>query len=286
MMRREIIFQIAVSALWVFIKVLSVPDADTEVISVLDIGQGDAILVQFPEGTTMLVDGGPGARVLSEVGDVLVPWERNIDIVVLTHDHDDHFNGLFDIFFRYQVGVLLVREKKCQSIQCKSLLELATKRGVIVVDVEEMENGTKVIFGGAQMSILYSSGVTSGDSVNNASIVIITRYSEFSALLTGDLEKNGEIEIISKFADVFSDNLSMLKAGHHCSRTASSDELLNAVKPVLAVCSVGEGNRFDHPHKETLEKFRERGVSYLRTDLNGRITIETDGRQWRVGTGR
>jgi competence protein ComEC len=248
-------------------------------VSVLNVGQGDSILVEYPNGMLMLVDGGAGAKVLSELGEVLPPWERTIDIVLLTHDHADHLNGLFSVVQRYHVKTVLLRLDSCMSGECLRFLELAREAGVSIVDVNPLDSPKHLEVGSVMVDVFEFSSM---GSVNNTSMALVIQYGDFSMSLNGDLETEGEEKLIAGMEAVDIEKIDVLKAGHHCSRTASSAGYLEYVRPSVAICSVGEGNSFGHPHAEALDRFQEYDVEYVRTDVSGRITVNSDGKAWNV----
>lgn len=271
---------IGISIFWVLSSSGYMFDGNGLVVFVLDVGQGDSILAKFPDGTTLLVDGGAGSKVLSELGEVLPPWKRTIDSVMLTHDHADHLNGLFDIVLRYKVKTVIVRLDSCLSTQCKSFVELSENAGVLVLDISKNTSPAKISLGRAVLSIFYFSEFRNVKEVNNSSIVAVITYGNFSMSLNGDLEIEGEERLIESWRKNGLGPIDVLKAGHHCSKTASSEEFLEYSRPVLAICSLGEGNSFGHPHREALNRFEEYSLHYLRTDENGRIVIRSDGTIW------
>lgn len=279
------------------LTVLSVQDrVDNDlVVHVLDVDQGDAILVRFPDRSLMLIDGGPGDYALVRLGEVLPPWARKIDTVVLTHPHADHLNGLLDIFERYQVKTFVVNPVCDISLEYNHILRMVESKGITVVEMNKIRLRT-VMVGGVEVLLWSSDNKYSGvqdlklskgigacgelGALNNYSVFVLLRYGSVSLALTGDGEQELEASLLSDSEAWKFRNVDILKAGHHCSRTASSGSFLDFINPDLAICSCGEDNKFDHPHPEALGRFRERGIEYLRTDEVGTITIRADGVGW------
>ncbi len=265
----------------------------------LDVGQGDSILIETPEKEIILIDGGPGDQVLTDIGHILPPWIRKIDILVLTHPHADHINGLLDVMGRYDVEKIIwnpICYDYNQYDEFRNMLsQMKNKEDIIVADQDidlKMQSGVSVSIlwpkngdgGGNDIDIsrddLVGGDCINGfdDNVNNDSVILGLKYGEFDALFMGDAETPVEQELLAG-NELY--DIDILKAGHHCSRTASSLDFLNVVKPELAICSVGKDNKFGHPHEETLDRFREGGIAYLRTGLYGTIEIVSDGKTWR-----
>ncbi|MBC7225543.1 MAG: MBL fold metallo-hydrolase, partial [Anaerolineae bacterium] len=249
----------------------------------LDVGQGDAILVQSPDGHQMLVDGGPDPQVLQQaLGRVLPFWDRTLDLVVLTHPDGDHAGGLVDLPARYQVGQVLESGVPADEPASRRWRTQAEGAGIPVV---EARRGMVLDLGGGVVAeVLHPPpdlGSLAGD--NNASIVLRVRHGGLAFLLPGDLEREGEAALLQSHQDLRS---AVLKVAHHGSGGGTTEAFLEAVAPELAVVSVGAGNRFGHPSPAVLERLAAQGAVVLRTDLHGTVEILTDGRTLWVRTQR
>ncbi len=253
-------------------------------ISFLDVGQGDAALIRTPGGENILIDGGPGDYVIVELGEILPPWDREIDIVILTHPHDDHFAGLLDVVERYEVGEFWWNPVEYARPEYMALIKMLDAEGCLVRAVVE---GDFQIERNVTLCILWPKSWEKSDSewcadsefecnrhfddnLNNDSVVVMLKYRDFEALFMGDAEIEVEERLIEAGLLV---DVDLLKAGHHCSRTASSGDFLAVVKPEIAVCSYGEENKFGHPHREAIENFEEFGVEMRSTADYGTITF-------------
>lgn len=233
----------------------------------LDVGQGDALLLQSAEGHQVLIDGGPGQEVLMELSAVLPESFRQIDLVVLTHPHLDHMEGLIPVLERFSVKAILMSAPAYDSLAYKAFLAAVQNENVPVYFANA---STDFRLGSLHLDVLYPFEPQVGEemeNINNASVVI--KVDEW-LLLTGDAEIEVEEALLSQELDL---RASVLKAGHHGSRTSSTEAFLDAVNPDLMLISSGGGNSFGHPHSETLEKAQLRGIQLWRTDLNGRLSI-------------
>jgi competence protein ComEC len=254
-------------------------------VTVLDVGQGDSIFAAFPDGHTMLIDGGGlagsewvgGYRSGTDVGEEVVSpylWSRGLkrlDVVALTHADHDHLDGLNTVLANFQTGELWVgRDDERPAFQ--RLLEEARLRGV---PTEHEFQGAERDWHGAQASVLWppEAGLDGG-SPNDASLVLRLSDGQIQFLLTGDIEKHTEETLAEENAAI---HAAFLKAPHHGSKTSSTERFLAAVAPQVAAVSVGEANPFGHPSESVVGRYEHDGVRLLRTDRDGAITAQTDG---------
>jgi len=253
-------------------------------ISVLDVGQGDAILVEL-QGRRMLIDGGPDPARLSVELDALIPsWDRKIDVLVASHPHEDHLAGLPRLLDRYQIRSILGAETRGGGPASASWSELLLNRQVTYHTVT---TGTAFMLGSARLEVLWPDQAAlkyepadGGSALNNRSIVLRLDVSGFSALFTGDIESNVDALIARRLKGP----VDMLKAPHHGSATASSRTLLQAADPRLSVISVGEKNSYGHPASATIDRLGERGGAVLRTDLDGTVSVTVQSTGIKVKT--
>ncbi len=260
----------------------------------IDVGQGDSIFLAFPDGKTLLVDGGgfptfgshdrpDAAPVRLDIGeDVVAPylWSRRVkrlDAIAISHLHDDHAGGIPALLNDFAVRELWVGvTPDCEL--WRRIQETARRRGT---RIRRLWRGDAFAWGGTQLQVLepdraYTPGKHPG---NNDSSVMRVAFGARSFLLTGDMEKPIEYEVA---AGAHWPHADVLKAGHHGSKSSSTPEFLDQVHPALALISDGWGNLYGHPHAITLENLRERHIAAYRTDLDGAVTIVSDGwKLWR-----
>ncbi|MBI2982431.1 MAG: DNA internalization-related competence protein ComEC/Rec2 [Deltaproteobacteria bacterium] len=249
-------------------------------VTFIDVGQGDAALVESPDGRTLLIDGGgfliPGKPVLFDVGrEVVVPFlkrsgVKKIDLILLSHPHPDHYGGLQAVVETFPVGEFWWNGEEFPDPSFDKLLgALREKR----IESRKVLAPGQSEFGPMKLQILYPKEIRSHESINNNCLVAQLTFGETRFLFAGDIEREAEEEIV-KSADLRS---TVLKIPHHGSRTSSSVPFIDTVKPEFAVMSLAEGNFFNFPHPGVLEKYENRGVKVFRTDRNGAVTFSSDG---------
>jgi len=256
-------------------------EAETKV-SFLDVGQGDSILIESGRDKQVLIDGGPGSRVLEKLGKIMPFWDHTIEVVILTHPDADHIRGLIDVLKRYEVKRVI--EFK---VDVKKALYEEWKRVIAEKEIEvlELKNGDFIsLTPKTKLEIIFPYSDDLGKTtknLNDSSIVCLLDTGEIEFLFTGDAEKSEIRKIISREGNIEAE---ILKVGHHGSRNATTKELLEYVRPEIAVISVGAKNSYGHPHKEVLDLLDLFEIKIYRTDKQGTIKVITNGRDWRVET--
>ena len=254
------------------------PDGRVHIVA-LDVGQGDAILVETPGGGRLLVDGGPDPDGLLVALDARIPpWDRRIDLVIVTHPHEDHVAGLPLLVERYRVGRLLEPGMRGPGPGYAALEAALAHHGV---PVGLLSTGDRFALDGVAFSVVWpdraavpSDPPDTGTGINNVSIVLLGSVGAQRFLLTGDAEEEIDPLLVARGLPP----VDVLKVAHHGSRTATTDALLGAVRPAVALISVGARNTFGHPAPSTLERLAAHGVATYRTDLEGTLDVALDGR--------
>jgi competence protein ComEC len=257
--------------------------------TILDVGQGDSLFVVSPRGRTLLIDGGgafggfPGQEQRNGIdpGEEAVSpylWSRGfqkIDVVALTHAHQDHLGGLTAILQNFRVGQLWIG-REVASAALGKLEGLARDRGI---PVEYEVRGKSFSWDGVEAEFLWpatSPGDVAPLAKNNDSLVLRLHYGNRTLLLPGDAEKDAERAILAENSEAEL-QADVLKVGHHGSKNSTMPEFLAAVRPRVAIISAGEGNPYGHPSPELVRRLERAGVRILRTDRDGAVHVLTDG---------
>ncbi|MEJ7733562.1 MAG: DNA internalization-related competence protein ComEC/Rec2 [Polyangiaceae bacterium] len=260
-------------------------------VTAADVGQGDALLVDLPDGSLLVLDAGgfvgspvdPGKRVLLPL--LRARRRTRIDAAVISHPHPDHFGGMPSTLAALPLGELWDTgqgEAEGAGPVHAGLLAAVRARGVAVRTPASL-CGAPRHFGGATLEVLAPCpGFAPDVGANDNSFVLRITYGRRAVLLVGDSEHHAEDALLARGAPLRAD---LLKVGHHGSRTSTTPAFLAAVAPELAVVSCGVRNRFGHPHPETLRTLASAGVPLLRTDRGGAVVWETDGEVVRVSRG-
>lgn len=241
----------------------------------LNVGQGDAIWIQAPNGKEVLIDAGPNQTTLAELSKVKSFFDRTIDFIMITHSDKDHIGGFPEIFERYTITNVIESEISSPTIIDKT-----------VTSSIEQERATKIIAragerivldpkNGVVIDVLFPDQKTQGWETNEASLIVKLSYGSNSFLLTGDAPAEVEDFLVQIYGSQLQSDV--LKLGHHGSKTSTSDAFITTVQPDIAIVSAGLGNRYGHPHPEVIERAENANVQVLETAQQGSITCRSNG---------
>lgn len=274
---KKTIFGLTLVAILLWAAVFNWPDNRLRLVF-CDVGQGDAILATY-RTTQVLIDGGPNDKVLTCLGRHLPFWDRQIELVISTHPEADHLTGLVSVIERYNVKQIISNSLVADSgVFGKFREEVIAKK----IPVFSPKDGDKIKIAKLAIKILWPEtarvlGLSSfGGKLNEASIVAQLSFGDFDALLTGDIGFATEEKLVLNPVEV-------LKVAHHGSKYSTSEKFLEAIRPALAVVSVGK-NAYGHPTQEVIERVSRQGIKLLRTDQDGEIEIVSDGQSWYTQT--
>lgn len=245
-------------------------------IYILDVGQGDAILIKTPSNKLILIDSGPDGSVLDRVASKIPRWVKKIDVLVLSHPHADHIGGFKEIMNKYSFDYLLISRVKYESKVYSDFINKISEKSAVVIPARA---GRVLNIGdGVSLNVLYPftdrEGIGSSN-LNNESVVLTLEYDMFKMFLGGDIESGVERKISLYMGDEIQSNA--LKISHHGSNTSTDPLFLDLVNPLVSFISVGEGNKYDHPDPVVIRRLEKKSIKYYRTDVNGTLSIITDG---------
>ncbi|MBI2674693.1 MAG: MBL fold metallo-hydrolase [Candidatus Yanofskybacteria bacterium] len=255
-----------------------------------DVGQGDAIFIEAPNGNQVLIDGGPDNMVVQKLGETMPFYDKDIDLVVMTHSDADHVTGLIEVLKRYEVESIVY-----SNIVRDSALYGAWQEAVGEEDanIADPVSGKVIDLGsGVTLTIVHPAESLASqkmEKTNNDSVVLTLKYGEMEVLLAGDIEAKAERQIILNSnlvegAPPQGLNADILKVGHHGSKTSTTGEFLYEVSPQVAIIQVGAKNRYGHPTQEVLKRLEDYGIRYYRTDTDGDIKVVSDGENYQIIT--
>lgn len=247
----------------------------------LDIGQGDATLIDFPNGEQMLIDCAKDTVVIEALGRAMSVFDRKIDYLLITNPDLDHYGGCIDVLRRFEVKHIIhngfqKKDTMWQAFLSEAQREVASGANILIATT------TKDWFiGSAQISLLYPDhditldpkvpSSTEKISVNNTSIVTKISYGTQDIIFPGDAEVAEEKYLVKKYGDAL--DVEVVKLAHHCSQSSSIQEFITKTTPAHAVCSSGKNNAYRHPHRRVLRRVERAGAKIWRTDLNGDILM-------------
>ena len=259
-----------------FDNVITTPKG-TLAVHFLDIGQGDSIFIELPNSQTMLVDAGEnyyGEGIINYIYDC--GYEK-LDYLVATHPHSDHIGSMSYIVRHMDIDAVYMPKVSTNTKTYENLLDSISNKGL---KIKTAMAGTKILDIDELEIVILAPVEIYEDDLNNCSVILKITYKDRSFLLTGDAEKK-------EFEDVYLDmSADVLKVAHHGSSTSTTEEILEKIKPEIAVISLGEDNEYGHPHKSTLKLLNNIECDIYRTDEDKTVKISTDGENLEVETDR
>ena len=289
---------LCVAALGLIISEWQLRDAERPLgnlrVTFVDVGQGDSALLDMPDGRLMLIDAGGDPLGFRDPGrQVLLPLLRarrreRIDVAVITHPHPDHYGGMGELVNQISIGEIwdsgqadLERDLTSTAKQAASLLDKARHRHIPVRTARSLCDGD-TRFGKARVQVLWPCpAVDQTLSENDNSLVLLVTYGETRWLFAGDIEAEAEAELTARGV---LPKVNVLKVPHHGSRTSSTESLLSRIHPRISIISAGQGNRFGHPHAQTLKHLQKHQSSVYSLAEDGSVILESNGRHVRLRT--
>jgi len=270
----------------IWTMVATMPDNKLHV-SVLDVGQGDAILIQTPNGQNILIDGGPDPETIKlQLGRKIPFWHKKIDLVVLTQPQADHLTGLIEVVQKYEITNILESGISSDTVTYQEWLKTIRSKGI---KREIIHAGQEIAIGdNITLKILHppsAKALETANPIDDNGVVLRLSWNKISFLFTADISKETEWFLITQRKDLQS---TVLKVAHHGSKTATSTEFLSVVDPEVAVISVAANNRFGHPHREILDRLATKvgdGRVFL-TSEHGTVEFISDGEHLWVKCGK
>ncbi|TSC53135.1 MAG: competence protein ComEC [Parcubacteria group bacterium LiPW_39] len=264
---------LCLAAFFIWLAVFELGSSEQLKIIFFDVGQGSAVLIEASNNNQVLIDGGPSDAILAKLGKELPLFDRQIELVILTHPDSDHLSGLIEVLKRYEVGEILETGIADSSAEYQTWNNLMAAKKIPVVFARAGQ--IIKIADGLALKILYPLGPIAGQdfskNTNASSIVGKLFYGKNTVLFTGDAEFNTEWPLLASGVNLKAD---ILQVGHHGSKNSTSEKFLAAVVPKIAVIQVGAKNRYGHPHQELLDRLKN--INIFRTDLGGNIVFSCD----------
>ncbi len=253
------------------------PNSESKlIVHFLDVGQGDSIFIELPNGKTMLVDAGENYHGQGIIDYVQTIGYQKLDYVVATHPHEDHIGSMPYIVRYFEIGSIYMPDVTANTATFESLLKAIKAKGL---RVKNGRTGVHIIKDGELTADIIAPDKPDESNLNNSSIVLLLTFGNVSYLLTGDAETK---ELNAIRADM---HATVLKAGHHGSKTSTTQTLLKKISPSVTVISCGKNNDYGHPHAEVLKMLKSVNSSVYRTDRDQTVIVATDGSSLTVSTG-
>lgn len=241
----------------------------------LDVGQGDAFLLQTVDKKYVLIDGGPSSNLIDVMADYMPFWQNRLDLVIATHGDSDHIGGLVELSERYVIENFLYNGESKNTLIFEELMKNISIDGV---DISIAQSGEEIRVGCCmEIDILWPGSINIEDS-NDRSVSIIAKYQDFEIYMAGDLGYKYEEKITNNLGV----DIEVMKLSHHGSRTSTSTKVVDNIRPQITLISAGKDNKFGHPHREVLDLLDKNNIIQYRTDIQGTVSIKSDGSDYVV----
>lgn len=241
------------------------------VVDIIDVGQGESILIRLPNSKSMLIDAASKSESSKVVSYIKNKGIDKIDYLIATHPHEDHIGGMVDVIYNFNIGKIYMPKVTHTSKTFKNTLYAIKDKGLKVTPAK---GGEKILEDNTLSIDILAPNSSKYESLNNYSIVLKITHGKTSFLFTGDAERISENEMLKMGYNLKAD---VLNVGHHGSNSSTTKKFLDAVSPKIAVISFGEDNKYGHPHKEVINRLKKLMVEIYTTAEHGNISIESNG---------
>lgn len=243
----------------------------TNTINFIDVGQGDSTLIQTDNNHQIIIDGGPDNSIINQIRHIIPINDKNIELIILTHPHDDHLDGIMELMNYYHIHHIIYTDIDNNEDKYQYFKNQMKEKKISTT----IANSQLIKIDNIEIKLLYpfqSISKQSFEDENESSIALKITSPRTSILITGDLSSKIEQKIMEKYYHDL--NVDILKIGHHGSKTSTSNDFLIVTSPKSAIISCGQDNSFGHPAPETLDKLTQQDIEIHRTDLEGNISLE------------
>lgn len=240
-------------------------------VDIIDVGQGDSTFIRFPNNKTMLIDAGSRSESSKVINYIESRGVDKIDYLVATHPHEDHIGGMADIIKTFDIGDIYMPKITHTTKTFKNMIYAIKDKGL---KIKPAKGGTEIFKDDAINIDILAPNKSKYEGLNNYSVVVKITYQNTSFLFTGDAERISENEMLNAGYNL---RANVLKVGHHGSNSSTTKKFLEAVSPEIAIISCGKDNKYNHPHKEVINRLDKFGTKIYTTVNNGDISIESNG---------
>lgn len=270
-----ILAALLLGTLFIWYAVYVESSRDRLTVAFLNVGQGDSIFIEAPNGKQILIDGGPDRSVLRELGKVMPFYDRSLDAILVTNPDRDHYAGFIDVLRRFKVSAFIEPGVVKKDPAYEDLLKFVEKEGAEHIYARRGMNILLDEMNGVSLAILFPDRDVPELDPNTGSVVAKLTYGKTSVILMGDAPSAIEKYLVALDGGAL--HADVLKVGHHGSKTSSDSYFLSAVSPSYAIISSGADNRYGHPHKEVLANLAAAKIPYLNTAQEGGVIFVSDG---------